>query len=134
MLIFILVYAIATMFFVAGVILTLTISFILASSTSTNTGIILGVISVFFGASLGATLAFLSSRFFLKDFVSSKLDNKYFVSLDSAMKKKGLRILLLLRLSPLIPFSALVSQNHQLNFTLFSIASQISYYAQKRWL
>ena len=107
-LLFIFVYAIASLFFFAGVILTLSISYILASSTtSTNVGILLSFISVFFGASLGALLAFLSSRYFLKECVTKKIKNKYWISLDNAIKKKGLRIIFLLRLSPLIPFSAL---------------------------
>jgi len=71
-------------------------------------GVALGVLAVFVGASAGACAAFLLGRYLLRDWVSN-LAQKYaiFQALDVAFEEKGLRIMTLLRLSPLIPFNAI---------------------------
>ena len=106
-LIFALAYAAATLFFLAGVVLTLSVSFALASATDPTTGFLLGTTTVFFGASLGATIAFLLSRSCLRDEVNRNVTSRNWLAIDAAMETSGVKILTLLRLSPLIPFSAL---------------------------
>jgi uncharacterized membrane protein YdjX (TVP38/TMEM64 family) len=63
---------------------------------------------VFIGASLGAIASFLLGRYLLRDFVQT-LTKKYtlFEALDAALQQNGLKIFLLLRLSPIIPFNAI---------------------------
>jgi uncharacterized membrane protein YdjX (TVP38/TMEM64 family) len=102
-----LVYAVATVLFIPASILTLGAGFVFAAAFGLGGGIVLGVVSVFIGASIGAILSFLLGRYLLRDFVST-LIKKYtlFEALDSALEQNGLKIFLLLRLSPIVPFNA----------------------------
>jgi uncharacterized membrane protein YdjX (TVP38/TMEM64 family) len=90
------------------VILTLGAGFVFAAAFGLGGGMVLGTISVFIGASLGAIAAFLLGRYLLRDYVE-KLNKKYtvFEALDVALQQKGLKIFLLLRLSPIVPFNAI---------------------------
>jgi len=105
---FIGVYFVATVFFIPGSILTLGAGFVFANAFGLGLGVALGVLAVFVGASTGACAAFLLGRYLLRDWVSN-LAQKYaiFQALDVAFEEKGLRIMTLLRLSPLIPFNAI---------------------------
>mmetsp|Transcript_60527 Transcript_60527/g.91290 ORF Transcript_60527/g.91290 Transcript_60527/m.91290 type:complete len:311 (-) Transcript_60527:69-1001(-) len=107
-LVFIFVYFGATVLFVPGSILTLGAGFVFANSFGLATGVVLGVLSVFVGASAGAIAAFLLGRFLLRDWVTG-LTKKYaiFEALDNAFEEKGFRIMALLRLSPIVPFNAI---------------------------
>lgn len=106
--VFIVVYFVATVLFVPGSILTLGAGFVFANAFGLGAGMLLGTLSVFFGASAGAIAAFLLGRFLLRGWVSG-LTEKYsiFGALDSALAEKGFRIMASLRLSPIIPFVAL---------------------------
>jgi uncharacterized membrane protein YdjX (TVP38/TMEM64 family) len=101
-----LVYAVATVLFIPASILTLGAGFVFAAAFGLGGGIALGVVSVFVGASIGAIASFLLGRYLLRDFVQS-LVKKYtlFEALDSALEQNGLKIFLLLRLSPIVPFN-----------------------------
>ena len=61
---------------------------------------------VSFASSIGATLAFLSSRYFLRDWVKSKLGNRAHV-IDKGLEKDGSFYLFSLRLIPALPFFAI---------------------------
>jgi uncharacterized membrane protein YdjX (TVP38/TMEM64 family) len=63
---------------------------------------------VFIGASLGAIASFLLGRYLLRDFVH-RLTKRYtiFEALDVALQQNGLKIFLLLRMSPIIPFNVI---------------------------
>ncbi|CAJ1962320.1 unnamed protein product [Cylindrotheca closterium] len=102
------VYIIATVFFIPGSILTLGAGFVFANAFGLGLGVALGTLAVFVGASIGACFAFLIGRYLLRDWVST-LAKKYaiFQALDIAFEEKGLRIMTLLRLSPLIPWNAI---------------------------
>jgi uncharacterized membrane protein YdjX (TVP38/TMEM64 family) len=106
--VFMLVYLVATIFFIPGSILTLGAGFVFANAFGLGLGVLLGTVSVFFGASAGAIAAFLIGRYLMRDWVST-LSQKYaiFQALDVAFEEKGLRIMTLLRLSPVIPFNAI---------------------------
>lgn len=106
--VFMIVYFAATVLFVPGSILTLGAGFVFANAFGLGLGIVLGTLSVFFGASAGAILAFFFGRYLLRDWVKT-LTKKYaiFEALDSALEEKGFRIMALLRLSPIIPFNAI---------------------------
>lgn len=105
---FIGVYFVATVFFIPGSILTLGAGFVFANAFGLGLGVALGTLAVFVGASTGACAAFLLGRYLLRDWVSN-LAKKYaiFQALEVAFEEKGLRIMTLLRLSPLIPFNAI---------------------------
>ena len=100
-------YAIATVAMVPGSLLTLLAGAIFGLGT--------GVATVFVGASVGATLAFLISRYGARSWVEQKLDGyEKFASIDRAVGNEGLKIVILLRLSPLFPFNLL---NYALGLT-----------------
>ena len=59
------------------------------------------------GATIGCILAFLLGRFVLQD-MAQGLFNKFKVlkAVDRAIETQGLKLVILLRLSPVVPFSA----------------------------
>jgi pyruvate/2-oxoglutarate dehydrogenase complex dihydrolipoamide dehydrogenase (E3) component/uncharacterized membrane protein YdjX (TVP38/TMEM64 family) len=68
-------------------------------------GLVKGVILVSFASSIGATLAFLASRFLLRDTVQSKFGNKL-EAINKGVDKDGAFYLFTLRLLPVFPFFA----------------------------
>ena len=97
-LIFILGYVAATIAFVPGSVLSLAAGSIF--------GLERGVVYVFIGATLGASLAFLVSRFLAREVIEQKLkETPKFSAIDKAVGREGLKVVLLLRLSPLFPFN-----------------------------
>ena len=66
-------------------------------------GLVTGTIVVSFASTLGATLAFLVSRFLLGDYVQSKFSDKLKV-INQGIEKEGEFYLFTLRLVPLFPF------------------------------
>mmetsp|Transcript_51112 Transcript_51112/g.94655 ORF Transcript_51112/g.94655 Transcript_51112/m.94655 type:complete len:314 (-) Transcript_51112:118-1059(-) len=105
---FMAVYFIATILFVPGLILTLGSGFVFSNAYGMGLGLVVATISVFVGASLGSIAAFLLGRYIFRDWAKG-LTDKYplFRAIDQALEEKGLRIMILLRLSPIIPFNAL---------------------------
>ena len=98
------VYILATCLFVPGSALTLGTGFALAKSFGLWKGLALSVLSVFVGATIGSIFSFLLARYLLRERVRS-FSKLYplFQAVNLAPKKEGFRIMLLLRLSPLIP-------------------------------
>jgi len=100
-------YAIATVAMIPGSALTLIAGGIFGLGTGFGT--------VFVGASVGATLAFLVSRYVARGWVEHRLeDHEKFAAIDRAVGNQGLKIVALLRLSPLFPFNLL---NYALGLT-----------------
>lgn len=66
-------------------------------------GLVTGAIIVSFASSIGATLAFLSSRFLLRDWVASKFGERM-QAIDDGLARDGAFYLFTLRLIPLFPF------------------------------
>jgi uncharacterized membrane protein YdjX (TVP38/TMEM64 family) len=98
--VFIGIYAIATIAFFPGSILTLGAGVIF--------GVLQGALYVWIGATLGATLAFLIGRYLARDWVFQKIaDTPKFRAIDAAVGRAGLKIVLLTRLSPIFPFNLL---------------------------
>ncbi|MCB2109421.1 MAG: FAD-dependent oxidoreductase [Defluviimonas sp.] len=64
-----------------------------------------GLLLVSFASSLGATLAFLASRYFLRDWVRARFGARL-AAIDTGMQRDGPFYLFTLRLIPLIPFFA----------------------------
>jgi uncharacterized membrane protein YdjX (TVP38/TMEM64 family) len=97
---FIGLYAIATVAFFPGSILTLGAGVVF--------GVVQGTLYVWIGATLGATLAFLVGRYLARNWVFQKIaDNPKFRAIDAAVGNAGLKIVLLTRLSPIFPFNLL---------------------------
>lgn len=66
-------------------------------------GLVQGLIIVSFASSIGATLAFLVSRFILRDTVRNKFKEKL-KKIDEGVEKQGAFYLFTLRLVPVFPF------------------------------
>ena len=97
-LIFIAVYAVATVLLAPGAILTIGAGFAF--------GLWKGFLAVSAGATLGASLAFLVARFIARDRVEAiAKGNEKFRNIDNAIGKQGAKLVFLLRLSPVIPFN-----------------------------
>jgi uncharacterized membrane protein YdjX (TVP38/TMEM64 family) len=97
-LLFILVYIIATVLFFPASILTIGAGFIF--------GVLPGTMIVSIAATAGAALAFLIARYLARDQIEHKVaNNPRFKRIDQAIGERGAKLVFLLRLSPLIPFN-----------------------------
>lgn len=100
-------YALATVAFVPGSLLTLAAGAIF--------GLVEGTLIVFVAATLGASAAFLVARYLARSAVERRLqDAPRFSAIDRAISIDGRRIVFLLRLSPVFPFNLL---NYALGLT-----------------
>lgn len=98
--VYLVIYAVATVAFVPGSILTLAAGAIF--------GLVKGGITVFIGATLGSWAAFLISRYLARGAVERRIKGSpKFAAIDRAIEARGFFIVLLLRLSPVFPFNAL---------------------------
>ncbi|XP_057469458.1 uncharacterized protein LOC130758534 isoform X1 [Actinidia eriantha] len=69
-------------------------------------GSITGTIIVSISGTMAASVAFLIARYFARDRVLKLVEgNKKFLAIDKAIGENGFRVVTLLRLSPLLPFS-----------------------------
>ena len=66
-------------------------------------GVLIGTIIVSFASTMGATLAFLSARFVLRDWVQGKFGERL-RAIDDGLEKDGAFYLFTLRLIPVFPF------------------------------
>ena len=90
----------AAILFVPGTVLTLGTGFLLGLETG------LAVVSL--GSTVGATAAFLVGRRLGRDWVRQRVgERRAFRGIDRAIEREGLKVVLLLRLSPIVPFNAL---------------------------
>lgn len=98
--VFILVYAVLAVLFVPGSALTLGAGFAF--------GLVTGMIAVSIASTLGAALSFLVSRYAARDWVRKKFAEREKVkAVDRAVAEKGWKIVALLRLSPVFPYTGL---------------------------
>lgn len=96
----------AVLFFVAYILVTalsLPGATIMTLAGGAVFGLLTGFILVSFASSIGATLAFLVSRFILRDWVESKFSSSL-DPINKGIKKEGAFYLFGLRLVPLFPF------------------------------
>jgi uncharacterized membrane protein YdjX (TVP38/TMEM64 family) len=93
-------YVIACVFLLPGSILTLGAGFIFK--------VALGVVTVSIASTLGACAAFGVGRTIARNWIAGKVaNNEKFGAIDEAVAQKGFKIVLLIRLSPIIPFNFL---------------------------
>lgn len=99
-LVFIIGYALATVAFVPGSMLTL--------AAGALFGLFAGVAWVFTGAVVGSSAAFLIGRYLARPTVERKVSaDVRFAAIDRAIAREGRKIVLLLRLSPVFPYNLL---------------------------
>jgi len=97
---FIVIYIVACVLLVPGSVLTIGAGFVF--------GISIGISTVSIGSTLGAGAAFLLARTLLRDWAARKVAaNPRFLALDEAVGRQGFKIVLLTRLSPILPFNLL---------------------------
>jgi uncharacterized membrane protein YdjX (TVP38/TMEM64 family) len=114
--VFVIGYVVATVAFVPGSLLTLGAGAIF--------GLVQGTLLVLVGATLGASAAFLVSRYLARGAVERRLaGNPRFAAIDRAVGEQGRRIVLLLRLSPVFPFNLL---NYALGLTRVRFADFVA--------
>ena len=105
--VFILGYAAATVAFAPGAVLTL--------AAGALFGLVYGTVYTLAGATLGASLAFLVSRYVARRGIERRIAaNPRFQAIDRAVGREGFKIVALLRLSPVFPFNLL---NYALGLT-----------------
>lgn len=108
-------YVVAVVAFIPGSILTLAAGAIF--------GIGAGVAYVFVAATLGASAAFLVSRYVARSAIEKRLaGNPRFAAIDRAVGNEGRKIVFLLRLSPVFPFNLL---NYGLGLTRVRFADYV---------
>ena len=113
-------YIVACILFLPGSVLTLGAGFIFK--------LFVGTIVVSIGSTLGACAAFLIGRTFGRDWIAKKVaKNEKFAAIDNAVGQQGLKIVLLIRLSPVFPFNLL---NYAFGLTKVSFVK----YALGSWI
>jgi uncharacterized membrane protein YdjX (TVP38/TMEM64 family) len=118
--VFVGVYVLAAVLVVPGSILTLASGYLF--------GLPLGVALTSAGSLLGAAAAFAVGRFVARDWVEQRIATRpHFHALDAAMHHDGFVIMLLARLSPLIPYNLL-------NYGLSITAARFRDYALASWI
>lgn len=114
-LVFALGYAAATVVLIPGSLLTLAGGAIF--------GLVQGTITVFLGATLGATAAFIVSRYLARRPIERKIaDHPRFGAIDRAVSREGRKIVFLLRLTPIFPF---VFLNYALGLTRVKLVDYV---------
>ncbi len=98
--VFIVLYIVATVFFLPGSILTLGAGFVF--------GLVKGFVIVSVASTMGAVAAFLVGRYLAREWVARKVEgNARFAAIDRAVGEAGWKIVGLTRLSPVFPFNLL---------------------------
>lgn len=114
---FIIIYILATVFFLPGTIFSLMGGIIF--------GPILGTTYIVIGATIGSTIAFFASRLLGKGFIDYLLKNKKLAKLeeyDEKLENNGFLAVLFLRLIPLFPFNVL---NFSLGLTKVNVRGYV---------
>jgi uncharacterized membrane protein YdjX (TVP38/TMEM64 family) len=106
-LLFLCLFILCCLLFIPPSILTVGAGYVFASAFGNASGIVIATSVCFIGATIGALLSFFRARYLMRDLIKL-FARRYTIAkaIDRAMKKKSFRIMLLLRLCPLIPFSA----------------------------
>ena len=76
---------------------------IMTVAAGTIFGIVIGVVYVSFASAIGATLAFIISRYLFRDYIKKHFTD-YIKTINKGLEKEGVFYLFTLRLVPLFPF------------------------------
>ena len=112
-LVFIAGYSVATVFFLPGIVFTL--------AGGALFGPVFGVIYSLTGATIGATLAFLTARYLASDWVARR-SGRHLRQLVAGVEEEGWRFVAFTRLVPLFPFNLL---NYALGLTRIPLSHYI---------
>lgn len=83
-------------------------AFLLTIAAGAIFGVARGILYVMIGATIGSALAFLTGRYFARHFVEGLLDrDPRLKAVDRAVERQGLRLVLMLRMSPAVPYTLL---------------------------
>jgi uncharacterized membrane protein YdjX (TVP38/TMEM64 family) len=105
--VFIAAYALGTTILVPASILTMAAGVLF--------GVVRGTLYAFIGAVIAAVLTFLISRYVARRTIKRRLSaDPRFTRIDRAIRRQGFRVVFLLRLSPVVPFSLI---NYALGLT-----------------
>ncbi len=119
-LLFILLYIIASVFFLPGSVLTL--------GAGAIYGVVWGSVWVSIASTLGASVAFLVGRYIARDKIAGKIaGNSSFSAIDEAVAHQGWKIVGLTRLSPVFPFNLL-------NYAFGLTKVKFSHYVFASWI
>jgi len=99
----VLVYGVALLVYIAATGLSLPGASVLTLAYAWYFGFARGLVLVSFASTGGATVAFLLSRYFLRDTIQSRFGDKL-TSFNEALKREGAFYLFTLRLIPAVPF------------------------------
>lgn len=101
-----LVLAVSAMLLIPAAALTIGAGAAFAQALGVGRGVLVGSLVVFLGLSIGALLAFLLARYLLRDIVQTQLQKwRITAAIDAALATDGLRVMVLLRLSPVVPYN-----------------------------
>mmetsp|Transcript_2397 Transcript_2397/g.3756 ORF Transcript_2397/g.3756 Transcript_2397/m.3756 type:complete len:520 (+) Transcript_2397:49-1608(+) len=101
-------FVLATIICIPSTILILGSGFIYTEAYGMGMGIYIATVSCFLGCCLGAVFAFVRARYMTRDLIKLFAKRYHIVNrLDSALKEKGFQVMLLLRLSSVVPFNVL---------------------------
>ena len=91
-----------------------------------------GVVYTGFGATVGASLAFLTARYLARDWVGSKLRGTKLAALDDKVARHGWKIVAFTRLIPVFPYFLL---NYAFGLTRISLAAYAvaTFFAMLPW-
>ncbi|CAM9737141.1 unnamed protein product [Discosporangium mesarthrocarpum] len=104
---FAIIYAVTTILFVPGVILTLGAGAAFGCALGIGYGVLLGSVAVTVGAIVGSVFAFLLGRYAMYKHAQRWAKKfKILRAVNMAVEDHGIKLMLLLRLSPLVPYSA----------------------------
>jgi len=111
---FILFYALAPVLFLPGLPITLAAGLLF--------GPVWGVVYAIVGATIGATLSFLLARYFMRDWIKSKIATTRFATLYEKSATQGWKLIAFTRLVPLFPFNLL---NYAFGITAISLPTYV---------
>jgi len=101
-------FVLATLLFVPPTILYFGAGYAFCDVAGFWPGMVAATVVCFMGSSMGAVLAFLRSRYMMRDLIELFARRFPIVKcLDQAIHEKGFRVMLMMRLCPIVPFNGL---------------------------
>jgi uncharacterized membrane protein YdjX (TVP38/TMEM64 family) len=113
-------YVLACLLLVPGTILSFAAGFLF--------GVGWGSVTVSVGSTLGACAAFLAGRALAREWVAEKMGaNERFVAISQAVARRGITVVMLARLTPVLPFNLL-------NYAFGLTSIRFTHYAFASWI
>ena len=131
---FIGIFLLASLCFFPVALLSLGAGFVYIELDGLGLGIFVAFIVTYIGCLLGAAVCFARSRYLMRQLIE-RFSVRYPIvrAVDKAFETMGFRLFLLLRLSPAMPFNALVSNVSDLYKSLSGCAQCLFLYTELYW-